>query len=262
MFQTFLDKVKIIRTPKTYNQYKRILNLFEDKPISTDTVLAVMQTTDLSNNTKIQYLKVWEQALQDLGKLTPDIKLMIKGLKMEEKIMPCPTEEQVTEILNRTNDDKARTIIAIMAFAGLRIGEVANIKKEDIQDNKILIRKTKNHAERYAPISKTLSVYLEMWNNSWDNINKTYDYLFISFKTKEKMTDDALKKVVKKACINAGYSQFSCHSFRRFFATMFYKLSGYNLYLTAKACGHKSIGTTVKYINADTDDVINVANKF
>lgn len=260
MFEKFLNQIKIIRTEKTYLQYKRILKIFEDKPVSVNTVLEIMDNKELSNNTKVQYLKIWAKALSDLGLLTEEINLLVKGLRMDEKIMPCPSKVQVEEIINHAQDDKTKLIVAIMAYSGLRISEVAGILYKDVLDDRILIRKTKNHSERYVPISHLLKPYLDDWQFSNENLKG--DYLITSYKTKTRYTEDALKKSVKRACVNAGYSEFSCHSFRRFFATTIYKLSGYNLQLTAKACGHKSIAVTSRYLRTETSEILAAANLF
>lgn len=260
MFENFLNQVKVIREEKTYNQYKRVLEIFKSKPITVNTVLEIMENKELSNNTKVQYLKIWAKALSSEGKLTNEINILIKGLKSDEKIMPCPTKQQVEEIISRAEDDKTKLIIAIMAYSGLRIGEVAGILYKDVFDNRMLIRKTKNHSERYVPISHLLKPYLNDWQFSKENLKG--EYFITSPKTKTKYTEDTFKKLVKQACINAGYPEFSCHSFRRFFATTIYKLSGYNLQLTAKACGHKSIAVTSRYLRTETSEILAAANLF
>lgn len=55
MFEKFLEEIEISRERKTFLQYRRILQIFDGKEISIETVKEIM-AMDISMNTKKQYL--------------------------------------------------------------------------------------------------------------------------------------------------------------------------------------------------------------
>ncbi len=261
MFTQYLETIKTIRTNNTYVKYKQILYLFKDKPATVETAMEfIKDNPQISTNTQKMYLAIWYGALEFNGNTNRELDYFIKGLKTEERIQPTPTEIEVESCINATDIPAFKLVIALMSYAGLRISEVLKIRRYDIQGNKIRIRQPKNHAERYAVISNKLKPYLSRYLKQCLYLDA--GYLFTNQATKRLYTTDHIKKVVKETCKKAGYPELHCHSFRHYFATTLYKKSGFNLQLTAKACGHKSINTTIRYIGATADDVLQVANMF
>ncbi len=259
MFEKYLKYIKTIRTKNTYEQYKRALELFEGKPATMETALEIVNRDDLSTNTKKQYLNVWTMALSFEGKADKKLIALTKSLKPEEKISAVPTKEEVYKCINSAKNAQFRLVIALMAFAGLRVGEVVKIKLQDIEDDKFFLRETKTHMQRAAVISSSLKPYLDEWLD--DKNRNPGAYLFTNPKGGI-YTEGYFKEQVKRACKVAGYGQFHCHSFRHFFATTIFKASGNNLVLTANACGHKSVATTKRYIRVETGDILAAANMF
>ena len=264
MFKKFLKQIQVTRELNTFKQYQQALNKFKDKPINTDTVLDFIKTKGLSNNTKKMYLMIYAQALAHENLLTKEIKLLIKGIRAEHEIQPCPTNREVKTIIYSTNNTMYRAIVGCMAYSGMRISEVLNILVFDIDliDNKILLRKTKNHSQRYVAISYKLKPLLENWLCSCFRVKGLYLFTSPSSRAKDKpYNKTSIQKIVKELCVNAGYPEYHCHSFRHYFATTLYKKSNNNLMITARACGHKSINTTARYIGTSVEDILTVLNK-
>ena len=257
MFKKFLEEIKLTREPKTYEQYERILGLFEGKPADISTVKEVLKM-DISTNTKKQYLSTWLNALRYANVDCKRISRMIKSIKVAEKIIEVPTKDDVVKIINSTKDTKMKLVIGLMSYAGLRINEVVNLLEKDVDlKNKVLIvRQTKNHTDRACPINAELKILFREWFNCR---KLTGEYVFCSprggcFST------SYFKNEVRIICDELGYKGFHCHSFRHFFATMVYKKSGNDIHLTARACGHKSINTTMRYISSNVDDIASIVN--
>lgn len=260
MFEQYLNQIKTLRADGTYIHYKRVLANFEGQDINAETVLKFMEREDLSVNSKKSYLGILVTALKNIGKLSTDIKLLVKSIRGEEIIQPTPTSRDVERIINSTDNPMFKCLIALMAYSGLRISECTKIKVSDIRDNKILIRETKTHNQRFVPISPKLKPYLVRWLKSI--YRQQGIYLFQSKRTGQMYSISYFKSAVKGICLDAGYSQYHCHSFRHFFATTIYKVSNNNIALTAKACGHKSIKTTMRYIGTQIEDIAKYANLF
>lgn len=259
MFKKYLEEIKLRAGENTYYLYNKILTLFTNKPVSMDTVREIMKL-DLSINTKKYYLSLWIRALKFSKIDCTEIEKFVNAIKVQEKIFTPPTKEDVEIIIHRTDDQKAKLIIALMAYAGLRIGEVVDIELADINLDKniFIIRQTKNHTDRVCVINDKLKPILLDWLNSKERYQGKY--LFNSPRA-NKYSTCYFKIYIKEHCIKTGYPTLHCHSFRHYFATMVYLNSGNNIHLTARACGHKSINTTMKYIATNINDIASAVNQ-
>lgn len=260
MFTRYLEEIKLSRGDKTYTKYAQILRKFENKPINMGTVKEIMNL-NMSINSKKFYLSVWIRALKFYKKDCEEVERFTKTIHTQEKLAEAPTQEAVEKIINSTTDKKIKLLVSLMSYAGLRISEAQNMLIKDIslEENKFIIRNTKNHTDRLCIINSKLKPLLIEWLNSKDR-NKG-DYVFNSPRG-GKYTTNYLKDIVKNHCIKAGYPALHCHSFRHYFATNFYQKSHSNIALTARACGHKSISTTMRYIATSASDLANIINKF
>ena len=260
MYEQFLNDVKLTREPGTYEQYYRILSLFEDKPINIDTAKEIMNM-NISMNTKKQYLTTWINALHYQSIECKDIEKFTKGIRFTEKIIQVPTKEEVEKIINSINDTKMKLVIGLMSYAGLRINEVINLLEKDVdfKKNILIVRSTKNHTDRACPINAQLKRLFREWFSCSERI--VGEYVFCSPRGGS-FSNSYFKNNIRILCNELGFKGFHCHSFRHFFATMVYKMSGNDIHLTAKACGHKSINTTMRYINSNVDDIADIVKLF
>lgn len=67
-----------------------------------------------------------------------------------------PTKEETKIFISTMTDLKPKAMVALMYSSGLRIGEVCNLRYEDIQRKNMRIHIThgKNRSDRYAILSK------------------------------------------------------------------------------------------------------------
>lgn len=182
--------------------------------------------------------------------------LHFKHLKQSKKIKDVLTVDEVKAML-ATSKGKARLMIAMMAFTGLRREEVTNIKVEDIRDCSIIIH-GKGRKERKITLHDDVCTLLNEYLASRDT---DYEYLFYSRKNFNgkggeihPLTAEAVRMTVKTAMLNAGIAperveKMSAHTMRRFFATY---LAKNNLSLTKiqLLMGHESATTTAIYLQS------------
>ena len=76
--------------------------------------------------------------------------------KFDEYLPFVPSQKETFEFINTIPDIKQKAMVALMYSSGLRIGEVCNLRYEDINRSsmKVHIRHSKNRQERFAPLSK------------------------------------------------------------------------------------------------------------
>ena len=76
--------------------------------------------------------------------------------KFDSYLPYVPTADEVNLFINTLPTLKQKTMVALMYSAGLRVGEVCNLKYSDIKRSsmRIHISQTKNRSDRYAILSQ------------------------------------------------------------------------------------------------------------
>lgn len=142
-------------------------------------------------------------------------------------------------------------IVTIMAYAGLRISEVLNLKKVDINTtaNQIRVADGKGEKQRTVIInSKIVSAVREYQKT--DKVDS--DYLFHNSKG----------KVLNPSTINKVFDQFSAdeihinpHALRHFFCYNALESGAYSINEVSNQAGHTSVKTTLRYLNPNLDAI-------
>ena len=138
------------------------------------------------------------------------------------------TEDEIRKIENNLKSHEIYTIIKILLYTGLRINELLNIKKSDVNISKryILISKSKTAAgHRKIPIHKEI---LDILDNK---LNNSQTYLFPD--KKNKMLD---YNRVRKYFINV-FPEHTLHETRHTFITQAKKCN-IDMYALKKIVGH------------------------
>jgi len=170
--------------------------------------------------------------------------------KAKEKPLPIEvTQNEYVEILNVTKYMHHKVAFILAFESGLRISEVVNVKKEDIDVGlkQIRINMGKNSKDRIVNLPVSWRPHL---------IN------YIPLKCQQR----ALQKAFIKACRETGLKdkkpKIHFHSLRHGFATEALR-SGIDLYTISKLLGHEDISTTTIYAHLCPEDAIKeVRNKF
>jgi integrase/recombinase XerC len=143
-------------------------------------------------------------------------------------------------------------LVALMARAGLRIGEVVGLDLEDVALNErsgwVTVRQGKGLKERRVPLSlqarKTLAGYLEVRPEA------ETPALFLT-KSCRRLGKRPVQRLVKSAAQRAGLQQdVTPHVLRHSFATRFLRKGG-DLATLRDILGHANLATTSRYLHAD-----------
>jgi len=141
-------------------------------------------------------------------------------------------------------------IIAVMARAGLRVGEVVALDVRDIELNKrsgwATIRRGKGLKERKVPLSlqtrKALQAYLDAQPN-------LIEALFIAYRSGKRLSKRAVQGMVKDVVRRADITKkVTPHILRHTLATRFIEKGG-DIATCSKILGHKNITTTSRYLH-------------
>lgn len=84
--------------------------------------------------------------------------------RLSKLILPSLTREQVFSLLEFTDNVRNKAVIALFAESGLRLTELTNIKPQDIDWNRHIIKVLgKGKKERFAPFGEMAGSHIKMW---------------------------------------------------------------------------------------------------
>lgn len=172
--------------------------------------------------------------------------------KFDEYLPFVPSQEETWTFLSTIPDLKVKAFVTLLYSAGLRAGEVRNLKCSDIEHSRerIFIRQAKNRSSRYAVLSETAwRTILQYWY-SLPAGERPRDWLFTQQRNSSSpVTHNYIPYQLSIHEKRLGWEhRISCHTFRHAFGTHLYE-NGTDL-LTIKALlGHKSLNSTTIYVH-------------
>ena len=179
----------------------------------------------------VRYLKVKQEPKEIYS--DDDIKTLLRKPKISE----CSYTEYRTYV-----------IINVLISTGIRRSSLLNIKLEDIQWNKQLIKlsHTKNKQVHYVSMNNHLVKILKEWLKY--RVGDNDSYLFTT------QTGDKLKAITITSSISTynrsrGVHTTSVHSFRHYYAMKLVS-SGVDIYTVSKLLGHSNISITQNYLKS------------
>ena len=207
----------------------------------------------------VSSLKTFFGFLVSEGIIDENPALNVKSPKFIKKLPSALTVEEVEKLLNATDTAtwegvRDRAMLELLYASGLRVSELVNLKREDINIDEgfIVVRSGKGGKDRLTLMgesSKTwLLKYLEL---SLDRL-QTSPYFFITRRNKF-FTRQGVWLKLKEYAAKAGITkQVYPHILRHSFATHMLE-GGADLRAIQALLGHSSITTTEIYTHVRTD---------
>ena len=181
-------------------------------------------------------------------------KIYIPKPKRNRKIPEILTKEEVRKMIDSTSNIKHRLILKVLYGCGLRVSEIINLKKNNINFNEKLvhIKLSKNKRDRFVRIPDSLVGELE----AYIKLNND-EFLFPSNRG-GKLTKKTIGKIVKNAGRKAEVKkQVYPHLLRHSFATHLLE-AGIDLRIIQKLLGHSDIKTTQIYTQISQANIKNI----
>jgi integrase/recombinase XerD len=172
------------------------------------------------------------------------------SVRKVSKLPTVLTPEEVWLLINAPKDLKHRLILMTTYSAGLRAGEVATIKPEHIDSERMLIKveNAKGGKQRYT----ILSVKLLKELRSYYKTHKPQTYLFPSsykHRKNQPLTYPSVRSIYEKARKKAGIKKGAgIHTLRHSFATHLLE-AGYDIRRIQVLMGHRRLSTTMIYLH-------------
>ncbi len=253
----------------TINSYLKTLQVFfayfknkQIQDITNTDVIAFNTGYVLKKQLSATYQSQFINALKLFYGLLTERKLQIEKLIRPAKPHQLPkviSEAEVAALINATENIKHKCMLSLIYSAGLRRGELLNLKPTDIDSKRMMItiREGKGMKDRLVPLSP---VILEML--------RAY---YLEFKPKEYLFEGqfggayssaSIDKVLKKAVKAAGIQKnINLHMLRHSYATHLLE-GGTNLRYIQELLGHKSPKTTQIYTHVSTEQLGKITSPF
>ncbi|MFA4952654.1 MAG: site-specific tyrosine recombinase/integron integrase [Candidatus Pacearchaeota archaeon] len=260
----FLEKTRIElriskNSPYTLRNYlnsnERFLKFVNKNPDEiTSNDVKYYLSENLSNNSStsiILFLSALKYAYGNvLGK---DPTAGIKRPKREKKLPTVLTKEEITMIIDATENKKSKLMISLMYAIGLRVSELVNLQMKELNfEEKIgTIRQGKGKKDRMFNIPEFLSNDLKKQIVQQKKENQ--EYLFTG--PKGKLSSRNLQKIVNKASKKAGIKKdVHCHTLRHSFATHLLE-NGVDIRKIQELLGHADLSTTQIYAHVSSEEL-------
>nr|WP_231963874.1 site-specific tyrosine recombinase/integron integrase [Thermococcus chitonophagus] len=170
----------------------------------------------------------------------------LKNPKVPKTLPKSLTREEVKRLIEVIDSPRDRLIILLMYGAGLRISEVCNLKKEDIDfENHLLrVKGGKGGKDRIIPLPEEL---LDEIKRYLDARKDSSPYLFVEKrrKKKDKLSPKTVWRIIKVYGEKAGIN-LTPHQLRHSFATHMLE-SGVDIRIIQELLGHANLSTTQIY---------------
>ncbi len=136
-------------------------------------------------------------------------------------------------------------IFFLMLGAGLRLSEVINLKRDDLDfvNNVIYLKNCKYNKNRMVPIPDKVKYYCRHYNPMSDYV--------VSTKFNEKMTENTVKLIFARMKRRSGVERVHAHLLRHTFATSFI-IGGGSMEKLRILLGHSDYSVTKNYLHLGT----------
>lgn len=169
-------------------------------------------------------------------------------------------QDQIVQLFAALRRPKYRAILMTCYAAGLRISEACQLRVEDIDSRRMVIRVQygKGNKQRYTVLSRRLLVVLrEYWK-----IDRPKAWLFPGQGSSGHVAPCTVRGVFRKACKQVGLGkECTPHTLRHSFATHLLE-NNTDLVTLQAMLGHSTIKTTSTYTHVRTDHIRKVTSPF
>jgi integrase/recombinase XerD len=182
------------------------------------------------------------------------LKIDIPNPKRNKTIPNILTIEEIKKLFDSTENIKHKLILKLLYGTGLRVSEIINLKKQDINfdEDLIKINLSKGKKDRFVKLPSSIKEDLQHYSK----LNSSL-YLFPSNR-KGKLTKKTIAKIVSNSAKKAEIKKrVYPHLLRHSFATHLLE-QGTDLRIIQKILGHSSIKTTQIYTQISQASIKNI----
>ena len=268
-FLYILEKQEVIS--KDENDYKSLNKLTLDiiKSITRDDVIQYLyyRKKEINNSpaTRSHHLTVLRKYFNYMYSYKKVIDTNplenISNPKKKKSLPKHLTLDESLKLLNSVNTNFTTRDYCILTFflnCGFRLSELVSINVTDIRNNGEVKILGKGNKERVVFLNNACIKALKDYLSERSEIENLIDReaLFVSRKTRKRLTPRAVEKIVSKCLVSAGLGNkgYSTHKLRHTAATLMYQ-NGTDVRALQEVLGHSSLETTQIYTHVANEQV-------
>lgn len=182
------------------------------------------------------------------------LRLSVRHPKRNKRLPDILTPEEVKRMVESTTNVKHRLIIKLLYGCGLRLSEIIDLKKEEVNfdEGLIHIKLAKGGKDRFVKLPESLEGELERYCGL-----ESSEILFVSNRG-GKLTAKTVQKIVQNSARKAGIKKrVYPHLLRHSFATHLLEY-GTDIRVIQKLLGHSDVKTTQVYTQVSQANIKNV----
>jgi integrase/recombinase XerD len=228
----------------------------EPKSILTDDIKKWLLETK-SPNTRNQRLC----AIKSFYRLTVNMSIKLDKIPFSRKSQSLPVPLSINEVkmlINSCENKKHLAIIYLLFGCGLRVGEVINLKPNNIHRSEKVIHivNGKGAKDRFVPLDNCVLYVLEEYWKEYRPTLWMFNGQYSTIDTPTQYTDRSINQFLKDIAKKAGIQKrLHSHLGRHSYASQLVE-SGVDISLIQNILGHKRQSTTLIYTKI-TSSVIN-----
>lgn len=202
--------------------------------------------TQKSVSRKINSIKTLYRFLVGESILTQNIASGIKHPHIDHKEPRVLSKMEYRALRDSSKDDeRISAIIELFLQTGVRIGELAQIRMEDVSDTELVVRNTKDKIDRKVPLNASSLESIKRYTNLRPESES--DRLFIT-KTGRPLLVRNIRTAIDRYFKEAGVKNCTVNDLRNTFIA--HQLANNApLEYVSEIVGHKRVSTTEKYLD-------------
>ena len=251
--KTLLDTIVIVYLffGKFHDLYDYCVNITKDVYVGYKDFLLKKPIEDITVNTRLKGIKTFFNFCIELGYMKP---FKMDLITVTKKVKEIYTDEELSILTRKPNLRKCKfteyrnwVITMYLLATGNRASTVRNIKIKDVDldNNVVILRKTKNHKQQLFPISPFLRPILQEYLSKRGG--EPEDYLFCNIYN-EQFTLYGFSETIRKYNLSRGVRKTSTHLYRHTFARKVIQ-QGADIYDVKTLLGHKTLYMSLEYID-------------
>jgi len=209
-------------------------------------ILQQIKTKNISESTQNQLINALKAFYERVCKQTDKVKSFVRPKKKPKKLPNILSKKEVEDLLNSIQNIKHKAMVSLIYAAGLRKGELINLRKKDIIFSRkcIFVKNAKGKKDRLVMLSPKIENML----HQYIKIHGPRYWLFEG-QTRGQYSATSLQNVFTKAKEKSGVNPYiTIHGLRHSFATHLHE-AGVPLHAIKDLLGHNSIKTTEIYLH-------------
>lgn len=208
--------------------------------------------TAKSVSRKINSLKTFFRFLKDEGYLTENPSGSITHPKFTTKPPRILTKQEYRALRDACRGDiRMSAVVEVLLQTGIRIGELANLKTNDVKDSTLIVTPMENRSGREIPLNKAAKSALDKYLNIRPSAKESS--LFIT-KTGRCLLIRNIRTAIDRYFRLADIKSAKVNDLRHTFVAH-HLLAGTPVTMVAKLAGHKRLSTTEKYLDLIKDQM-------